>query len=73
MKVKCDAALFRQSLLTELGWVASDFNRRVIGAVSKVVLGYLLPAEVEALSIKETLNWIKRHNWSNICIESDAL
>lgn len=51
IKVNCDAALFWQSCLTDLGWVAYDFKRYVIGAVSKVGHGLLLPTEAEVLSI----------------------
>lgn len=55
-----------------LRWVARDFNGHVIGAVSKVVPSYFLPAKAETLSIREALSWIKRHNWSNVCIELNA-
>ncbi|XP_030479250.1 uncharacterized protein LOC115696490 [Cannabis sativa] len=59
LKVNCDVALFSRERSHGLGWIARDHAGLCFAAAAVKLRGEIDPVVAEALSMKETLSWVK--------------
>uniref|UniRef100_A0A803QE18 Reverse transcriptase n=1 Tax=Cannabis sativa TaxID=3483 RepID=A0A803QE18_CANSA len=73
VKINVDGAIFVASNSFGFGFIARDFEGRIIEAVSKNNGGNVSPEIAEAYGIKEALSWIKDKGWNKVLVETDCL
>ncbi|XP_074346541.1 uncharacterized protein LOC141685331 [Apium graveolens] len=72
VKVNNDAACNQEREFVAVGCVVRDASGHFLRAMSNIVRGARSPREVEALSMREALSWIKDRGSSNSVYESDS-
>ncbi|KAM6569605.1 hypothetical protein CsatB_017590 [Cannabis sativa] len=73
VKINVDSAIFQEENKFGFGLVARDHSCRLIEAVSGSRFGAVHPGVAEVIGVKEALSWIKRKQWSNVVVETNAL
>ncbi|XP_060959373.1 uncharacterized protein LOC133030597 [Cannabis sativa] len=73
VKINVDGAIFQEENKFGFGLVVRDHSCRLIEAVSGSRFGAVHPGVAEVIGVKEALSWIKRKQWSNVVVETDAL
>ncbi|XP_060965138.1 uncharacterized protein LOC133034129 [Cannabis sativa] len=73
IKINVDAALFSRDNSYGFGIVARDSSGKLIEAKSCYYGGVYDAKVVEAMGVKEALNWIKSKNWSDVEVETDSM
>ncbi|XP_060965704.1 uncharacterized protein LOC133034606 [Cannabis sativa] len=73
VKVNVDGAIFEAENKFGVGCVARDSNGCLITTLSVSRFGLVKAEIVEIIGIKEALRWIKKKQWTNVVIETDAL
>ncbi|XP_060967048.1 uncharacterized protein LOC133035200 [Cannabis sativa] len=73
VKINVDAALFNETRQFGVGLVARDTQGMLIEGCTKLFQGQVSPPTAEAMGFREVLSWIKKKQWTNVCIETDCL
>ncbi|XP_074356044.1 uncharacterized protein LOC141695716 [Apium graveolens] len=72
LKINIDAATFTDLRSIGIGAVIRDENDGFVRAMCKQVRGTWSPREVEGLSLKEALSWVKQHGFKCCVFETDS-
>lgn len=73
IKVSVDASTFNEFNMAGISMVARDESGSLLAARTVRVDGLKAAEMIEAMAIKEALNWIKDQRWKAVIIESDSL
>uniref|UniRef100_A0A803QRG6 RNase H type-1 domain-containing protein n=1 Tax=Cannabis sativa TaxID=3483 RepID=A0A803QRG6_CANSA len=73
VKVNVDRAIFEAQNKFGFGCVGRDSNGRLFTTFFASRVGLVKPEIVETIGIKKVLSWIKKKQWANVIIETDAL
>lgn len=72
IKVNIDAAVFEELGKVGVGCVVRDADGNFVCARNRAVMAFMQPREVEALSLKEALGWVKEMGYQRCIFETDA-
>ncbi|KAM6559852.1 hypothetical protein CsatA_029091 [Cannabis sativa] len=73
LKINVDGAVFEDTNEIGTSFVARGYDGRIIEAFSTIFSINCQPEIAEILSVKEALSWIKRHNKSNVILETGCI
>lgn len=73
IKVNTDATCFVESNSYAYSMIARDHTGELVEARALGKQGSIDPTMAEAISIKQTLSWIKQKLWREVILESDCL
>ncbi|KAM6575627.1 uncharacterized protein LOC133039781 [Cannabis sativa] len=73
IKINVDASIFEGQNRFGGAFVVRDHNGLLVEGRTKLYIGNMVPAVVEALSFQEALSWIKDHSTSPVWVETDCL
>lgn len=72
--IKCsvDGAIFADRSQVGIGWVMRDFRGQLLHACSKVYSRCFAAVEVEALALRDALQWVLHHQLHHVIFELDC-
>ncbi|KAM6591645.1 hypothetical protein CsatA_014250 [Cannabis sativa] len=73
IKINVDASIFEGQNRFGGAFVVRDHNGLLVEGRTKLYIGNMVPAVVEALSFREALSWIKDHSTNPVWVETDCL
>uniref|UniRef100_A0A803NX02 RNase H type-1 domain-containing protein n=1 Tax=Cannabis sativa TaxID=3483 RepID=A0A803NX02_CANSA len=73
IKVNVNTTLFEDFNCYGFNFVARDDKGFFVEGCTKLIHGLVSPTLVEEMDIRETLNWIKDHQWQHVSPKSDCL
>lgn len=73
LKLNVDAAINKENSCMGFGCVLRNDLGQFIAAKGAYWMGSFTSREAEAVAIRETLSWLKSHNFDNIHVETDSL